>query len=317
MITKEAIQKIGNEAKQAVCEDHKYAPKVTVYQADSDTFPKVEVQVGKVLFALNNSGAAVYYPDLDPSAKHLSQKVDAEVLTEEAARKMLANAIGLGVTLNTMEAHGIALAGQQPTRVVGSTKDGNIEFNHSPAFQCANQTILRVSTPLTDNDKSLATTSYWKNLPEIYCNPNLIENMAETLDIATKAILTSMEVKPEEKIVETPLQKLEKEANAALKVALQNVGEGRVKIAELPAVTTGKNLTGEELKAVLTAGTATSHIKYSLVINELETVQNGDIKGSPIEALELGKVVGPIWEKITEELKTIGQEKFPSIDLGM
>lgn len=315
MITKASIQTIGKEASQAINPENHFAPKVSIYQAESDSFPKVEIQIGKVLFVLNNSGAAIYYPDTDPKAKHLSEKIDANVLTESSARKLLANAVGLGVTLHIMEVNDITPVGQTADKLIGQTKEGIIEFDYSPQFQYASQTLLRVRGA---EAKDLVTGSL-NSTPKIYCKPNLIEPMAETLAIGTVAIKESVAKGPEVKREDSNMQKLEKNASIQLQAALQNTWTGSLKITHIPANTSSKIHSTEEIQAVAIITTNTSHVRYSGSVNAEGISQpNCEAKGAVSETFEIAKAVTPVFTEIMQELQALGKEKFPSnIDSDM
>ena len=295
MLTKEIINNVGIEAQAAADPENKYAPKVAIYRSESDAFPKVEVQIGNVLFALNKSGAAIYYPDIHNEESQKSKKVDAANVTEEIAQKMLSNAVGLGIVMHIMEVNKLNVKGLSGDKILGNRDGASIEYDFHPDFQFKNQTMLRVR----ETNPEAENSTHWNSLPAIFCSPKLIENMSETLNTATSAVKNAI-ANPKAAVVDSSTHNLEQQTATALKELGQN---GKLKVHDDP----------DKISALLSVGSEDYRIRLQYTYNiDGTNSEKTDIQGSATKALPVCQVIAPVWSKVIKTISDMGVSKFPT-----
>lgn len=158
-----------------------HSPLIRSTVIDSEAYPKYEVEVGRVLFSINNEEAAIYMPVQDET---VSFKQDIENIGQPDVKAMINSTFGLGVVLHSADKNGLEVLGQVKSQLVARKDDRYFAYDFRPEYQKELQTLLR----FVEIDKPEATPK-WRGVPEIKCSPWLVENMSSQLDIAVRATM--------------------------------------------------------------------------------------------------------------------------------
>jgi len=291
----EVIPLVENLVHTQASEDRLYSPTIRCTTVGSSEFPKIEVQVGPVLFSANNEEAAVYLPDLGVSSLNpensLHVKLPLQQAKPEDIHRMVANTYGLGVTLENIRRNNLQPIGLANDKLY-TAKDGKyFAYDFNSDFQLPSQTLLRVW------EMDSAPECKWDQVPPIYCQPRLVEVMSSQLDIAARATINAPVSAPPVKSAE---QELEESASEKLKTIFP-AAKTRVQVLA------GQN----EQSFSLAVQDPDCFIEESGQINELgELVESSIAKGARQKISDYQRQALPIWQELTQKMVELHEQRF-------
>jgi hypothetical protein len=297
----DAITLTEKLSQQASAPDHVHSPTIRATRIGSDEFPKIEVQVGPVLFSANNEEIALYVPGIGTDSKlspehSLSTKMPLEQTTEKDLSDLLDNTFGLGIVLESIRKNHLDLLGVAGTKLLAEKDQRYFAYDFSPTFQLPGQTLLRVT------EEEAKPQCDWQAIPPIRCRPHLVEVMSDQLTTAMQAALTPPQNLARQKSLE---QKLEEKT---LKNLENNFPDAkcRVQIRSQEEETQFSVLVSHDDCLIEENGSIDS-------LGELHEASKAT--GPRHKVLEYQQRLLPIWSTLSAELVQHYEQSHPSPDI--
>jgi len=297
----EAIDLTEKLTSQAISAEHMHAPAVRATRIGSQEFPKIEVQVGPVLFSANNEELAIYVPSINNQSAHspeqaLSLKVPLAQASENDLSSLLAHAFGLGVTLDSLRKNQLQPLGTGDNRLFASKDERYFAYDFNPSFQLPGQTLLRVI------EVEQLPPCQGNVIPSIHCQPHLMEVMSDQLATAVQAALStpqniSVQKTPEQKLEDHTMDKLEHEFPGA---------KNRVQVKPH----------GEEMHFLISVSDGDCQIEEAGTINALgELSESSKASGPRHKVMEYQQRLLPRWSELTSEVIQRHEQLHPAPEL--
>lgn len=296
----EVISFVENLINTQSGEEHVYAPPVRCSTVGSTEYPKIEVQVGPVLFSANNEEVAVYLPDLNVDSfspeNSLHIKVPLDHADPSDIQRMVANTYGLGVTLDNMRKNNLQPIGLSDDKLFAHKEGKSYAYDYRNDFQLPGQTLLRVW------EMEQTPECKWDKVPSIYCQPRLVEVMSSQLDIAARATINAPTVCQAEP---SPTRELEKSTLLRLQTIFPTA-KSIVRVAEEQ----------NEMTFSLSVQDQEISIEERGEINEMgELTESTQAKGPRQKIADYQQQVLPVWEELSQAMVALHEQRQPSIDV--